>query len=130
VLGQDVGGLATETLLTAAQSAARTLADSAVRSLSVKTVLAAGTPVLNVVNAQQDRVVAATTTALTRLGWGGMTVTLTQSDLPLSRRLVAGQVAGSVTGSISSGSGSVTTQIVARTTMPSVGTGWKLRHFF
>jgi D-alanyl-D-alanine carboxypeptidase (penicillin-binding protein 5/6) len=134
VLGLDVGEMQTQKLLNAALGAARRLADSALAALSVRIVVAAGTPVFTVGNAEHKFVVVSTTRPILRLGWGGMGVPLRIASDPAGRHLAEGQQLGTVTvgagAPAAGGVGADSTTAVAASSMPPLSFGWKLRHAF
>jgi hypothetical protein len=127
VLGQDAGSVDTSVILGAAATSARHVADSVVSGLAVRPVLAAGTPVASVSNADGRTVPVTTTTALSTLGYGGERVPLSVTLTPVGRRLTEGQRVATVRLGVA-GSAGHSTAAVARATMPGISLSWRLRH--
>jgi D-alanyl-D-alanine carboxypeptidase (penicillin-binding protein 5/6) len=125
VLGIDRGQSGTEALVSAALAASSRLADSLAGALAVRTVVPAGTPVLEVVGAQGRRVRVSTTTAVRRLGWGAMAVAVRLRARAVGRGLTAGEQVAVV--SVADGSPAAT-PADATATMPSLSFGWRLSH--
>jgi D-alanyl-D-alanine carboxypeptidase (penicillin-binding protein 5/6) len=125
VLGQEVGVRATSILVDAALDASRRLADSVIAEMTVRTFVPAGTPVLVVDNAQRRQVSIVTTSPLTRLGWGGLTIPLSVTIVPPGLHLDKGQQVATVT---ALGGSPLQTLATATTGMPALSLGWKLDH--
>jgi D-alanyl-D-alanine carboxypeptidase (penicillin-binding protein 5/6) len=127
VIGQDVGHVKTQELLSAAQASARRLVDSAAAALSVRTIVPSGTPVMRVTNAEHKEVIVSTTHPIVQLGWGGMVVPLRITDTPPGRTLAQEQQTASVR-AINGVAGADSTTAVATSSMPPLSFGWKLHH--
>jgi D-alanyl-D-alanine carboxypeptidase (penicillin-binding protein 5/6) len=123
VLGQKPGEENTTALIAAAVSAADALVHSIAPSVSVKTVVPAGTEVGVATNADGRKVSLVTSAPLTRLGYSGMAVPLSISIGDPGTSLRQGQTVGR----IALGNGQSTT-VVAAGSMPPVSFGWKLLH--
>ena len=123
VLGQDKGHVGTSALITAAVNAADALVHSVVAAVGDKTVLPAGAVVARLSNAQGKRSAAATTSPLTVMGYGGMTIPLSVSLNPTGTTVRAGAVVGRVT---IPGGGYAT--VTAGSGVPVPSFGWKLIH--
>ena len=123
VLGQKLGEESTSALIAAAVSAADALVHSIAPSVSVQTVLPAGTEVGVATNADGKSVSLVTRAPLTLLGYSGMAVPLSVSIANPGTSLRQGQTVGR----ISLGNGQSTTVVAAATVAP-VSFGWKLLH--
>ena len=123
VLGQKLGEESTSALIAAAVSAADALVHSIAPSVSVKTVVPAGTEVGVATNADGKKVSLVTSAPLTLLGYSGMAVPLSVSIANPGTSLQQGQTVGR----ISLGNGQSTTVVAAATVAP-VSFGWKLLH--
>lgn len=123
VLGQDRGHVGTATLIAAAVSAADTLVHSVVSAVGDKTVLPSGTVVAQLTNAQGKRSAAVTTSPLTVMGYGGMTIHLSISLTPVGTKVQSGDVVGKV--SLQSGAFA---SVAAQSSVPPVSFRWKLLH--
>lgn len=123
VIGQDRGHVATAALIAAAVKAADALVHSVLPTVSDKTVIPTGTVVAQLTNAQGERSAAATTSPLTVLGYGGMTVPLSVSLDPTGTKARAGDVVGKV-----ALPGGGFTTVTARSDVPAASFGWKLLH--
>ena len=93
--------------------------------MTVRTFVPAGTPVLVVDNAQRRQVSIVTTSPLTRLGWGGLTIPLSVTIVPPGLHLDKGQQVATVT---ALGGSPLQTLATATTGMPALSLGWKLDH--
>ena len=122
VLGQDRGAQNTAALLGAAVTASDALVHSVAATVTVGTVVPAGTAVAVVTSPQGRRVDVRTTAPLTQMGFGGTTVPLSVALNPLGHSLSAGQEVGIV--SVPGAS----TPARAEAAMPSVSFSWRLRH--
>lgn len=122
VLGQDRGHISTSALIDAAVSAANALVHSIVPAVGERTVLPTGTVVAQLTNAQGKRSAVATTSPLTLMGYGGMTVPLSVSFDPTGTKVGPGVVVGRVTipGAFSS--------VATNGGVPAASFGWKLLH--
>jgi D-alanyl-D-alanine carboxypeptidase (penicillin-binding protein 5/6) len=124
VLGQDVGQASTATLIAAALNASNALVASVASAVSVRTLLPAGSPVEEVTG-PTGHSVATTSSAISVLGVGGMTVPVSMRLAPVGRTLRAGQTLASV-----SVAGVPPAPAIAKTAIPAVTLGWRLRHIF
>ena len=124
VLGQDPGQPSTSVLIGAAVNASTALVRSVAAAVSMRTVLAAGTPTAVVTDAQGHRIVAATTGPLEAIGFGGIAIPLDFTARTPGRELRYGQTVAAVT----LGAGPEATSATAGATMPPVTFGWRLRH--
>ena len=127
VLGQDPGQPSTPVLIGAAVDASTRLVRSVAAAVSMRTVLAAGTPTAVVTDAQGHRVVAATTVSLDAVGFGGITVPVDFTARAPGHELRSGQSVATVSLAGATGPGA-TAGVTAGTTMPAVTFGWRLRH--
>ena len=125
VVGQDPGQPSTAVLIAAAVNASTALVHSVVGAVSMRTVLAAGTPTAVVTDAQGHRVMASTARALDAVGFGGITIPLDFTARPPGRALDAGQTVALV--SLGPGT-TASTEAAAGAAMPAVTFGWRLRH--
>lgn len=125
VLGQDRGQTSTLVLLAGAFTASEALVLSVLASLSVKTVVPAGTPVLEARNADGRKVDLVTSRPLTALGWGGADVTVELQVPAKIHRLKAHQQLGTIT---AVGLATSSTPVAAATSMPGLSIGWRFRH--
>jgi D-alanyl-D-alanine carboxypeptidase (penicillin-binding protein 5/6) len=125
VMGQDVGTTLTATLVSAALGTSQRLVASLTPSLTVRTVLPAGSRVAVLTNAQGHRVPAVTAVALTRLGWGGLTVPVRVATEPPGTSLRSGQLVAEVD---SPGASPPSTGATATGSMPGLTFGYKLHH--
>ena len=123
VIGQDRGRVGTAALIAAAVGAADALIHSVLASVGEKTVVPSGTVVAQVTNAQGKRSAATTTSPLTVMGYGGMTIPLSVSFSPLGTTLASGTVVGKV-----SIPGGAFANATAGSAVPAVTYSWKLRH--
>jgi D-alanyl-D-alanine carboxypeptidase (penicillin-binding protein 5/6) len=126
VLGQDVGEVRTPVLIAAALQASEALVASVAAAVSARTVLPSGSTVAEV-NGPRGNSRVETSSALSVLGFGGSSVTLSMAVEPVGRTLRAGQTVASV--SIADG-GVPPAAAVAATSIPGVSLGWRLRHVF
>jgi serine-type D-Ala-D-Ala carboxypeptidase (penicillin-binding protein 5/6) len=124
VLGQDEGTELTAPLLAAAFTASQRLADSVAGGVEVRPIVAAGTPVEVVTNAQGHQVAVRATSSLSSFGWGGMTLPLAVAVKPVGRNLKAGQAIATVSG----GRPAAVVVAEAGATMPALTMRWRLKH--
>lgn len=122
VLGQREGSL-----IDAALTSARRLGDSAAGALRAQVVVPAGASVLSVTSVGGHRTVAVTNSALSKVGWAGLALPVEMSRRPAMTRLKAGETLGSVT---VRGTGTATTEAVAKSSLGAPSLGWRLRHLF
>ncbi|HET9691540.1 MAG TPA: hypothetical protein VFP61_10330 [Acidimicrobiales bacterium] len=125
VLGQDVGTRNTTTLVNAAQAASQKIVDTELAAVTPQTVLPAGTPVLQVRNAQGKVVTAVTDAPLTLLAVPGTVVHLAAAVTPLGTAVRAGQQVATVTGP-----DGLHTGVHVTAASPAVTLGYKLEHIF
>ena len=123
VLGQDKGQVGTATLITAAVNAANALVHSILPAIGVKTVVPSGTVVARVTNAQGKSTSAATTSPLTVMGYGGMTVPLTVTLSAVGTDIQSGAQVAKV-----SIPGGAFATAAAQSSVPAASFTWKLRH--
>ena len=129
VLGQDAGQSNTATLTKAALNAANAVVSSITSSVATRTVLPAGTVVAVVSNASGTKVKAATSQALTTVGFAGASVPISVTVVRLGGHVSAGQTVATVKVGSGSGSGSGTAAL-ALSGMPAPTWGWRLSHLF
>lgn len=125
VLGQDQGYQSTQALLAAARGAADALVRSVAAGVGMETVVPSGTVVATVTNAQGRRARVSTTSPVVVMGYGGMTIPLSVDLGAVGTTVHAGQPIGKV-----SVAGSPSVTATARSAVPDVSYGWKLRHDF
>lgn len=125
VLRQDPGQPSTPILTAASQSAADALVQSVRSAIRTETVVPAGAAVATVSNAQGKRITAVTGSAITALGWGGMTQPIKVSLAKPGNSIAAGATVAQV--SVPSGQ-PAQVGATASAPVPAVSFGWKVRN--
>ena len=121
VLGQRAGAF-----VEAALAGAQRLGDSAAAALHLQTVLAAGSRVLSVSDADGRRTLGATSGALRTLGWAGMSLRVNVSLRAPARQLRRGAPLATV--SLAGGVPTSATAAVATAPLAGPSLSWRLEH--
>ncbi len=125
VLRQDPGQPSTPILTAASQAAADALVQSVRSAIRTETVLPAGTPIASLSNADGVHSTAVTGSAISEIGWGGMTEPINVALRHPGRSIADGATVAQV--SVPSGEPAQVTA-TAGSAVPAVSFGWKVRH--